>query len=459
MNPSSVLIIDDDSDLLDSLATALSSKGFEVACCADPKEALELVEKINFEIVVVDLAMPEINGIEFVEICKDKGIDSCFVIMTAYGSHDVAIDAIRRGAYDYIDKPFGMNEIVLLLKKIEERERLRLENKRLKEEVAKTYGFGSIVCRSVQMKEIIENIKRICKYDSSVLILGESGVGKELIAKAIHYNSQRKTMPFIALNCASIPDELVESELFGHMRGSFTDATTDRKGLFETADGGTIFLDEIGDMPLHIQPKLLRALQEGVIRRIGGVEDIRIDVRLISATNVDLEERVKQKLFREDLFYRLNVVTVRVPPLRERKSDIEVLVYHFIDKFNSKHKKGIKGVAASALHALLAYDWPGNVRELENVIERAYILAEGDIIQESDLKLTDEYYTVGSTIEIGDNLSIKKHTRQLEITLIKKALEQTEGKREKAAKLLEISERTLLYKIKEYGLTDWGKKR
>jgi two-component system response regulator AtoC len=378
--------------------------------------------------------------------------------MSAYGTTDTAIEAMKEGAYDYISKPFKPDEVVLVLLKAEERERLKRENERLRTELTRAFRLDSLVGASVPMQEIGRQLRKVAAVKTTVLVTGESGTGKELVARALHDHSPRASMPFVAVNCGAIPSELMESELFGHVRGAFTDAVRNKKGLFSEADGGTIFLDEVGELPLPLQVKLLRVLQEEEIRRVGDNRSEKVDVRVIAATVRDLPQQVAKGLFREDLFYRLNVVNLRLPPLRERKGDLEPLAAHFIAKYNLRLNRRIAGIAPDALQLMADYAWPGNVRELENAIERAMVLCEGDTITVEGLpELMVTPKASGGPAEpgasaAGSDLSIKKASRALEEDLIRRALQKTRGNRTRAAELLEISHRALLYKVKEFGI-------
>jgi two-component system response regulator AtoC len=383
-------------------------------------------------------------------------MDGTIIMMSAYGTVDSAVEAMKIGAYDYVSKPFNADEIILTIKKAEERERLREENIRLKQDAHRDYGLENIVAKSEAMRKIFDLIKKVARYKSSVLITGESGTGKELVARAIHYNSDRKDKPLISINCGAIPENLLESELFGHVKGAFTDAVRTKKGLFEMAHQGTMFLDEVGELPQSLQVKLLRVLQDGEIRRVGDTISSQVDVSLIAATGKDLAAEVKNNRFREDLYYRLNVLPILLPPLRERKEDIPCLVEHFIELYNKKLGLRIKGASEKTMDHFLQYSWPGNVRELENIIERAMILAEGDTISaEVLMSHTREEDRGPGTVPAG--LSIKKNAKEMEIRLIKGALKKTGGNRLQAARILEISHKALLYKLKDYGLEDYGK--
>jgi len=359
---------------------------------------------------------------------------------------------MKLGAYDYVSKPFKSDEIILTLRKAEEREKLKRENRRLKKEVARRFDVNNIITVDARMLDILELVKKVASYSTTVLISGESGTGKELVARALHTCGERVGGPFVAVNCGAIPGPLLESELFGHVKGAFTDARRDKAGLFEEAVGGTIFLDEVGELPMELQVKLLRVLQEGEIRRVGGTKSVKIDTRVVAATLKDLAGEIRKGRFREDLYYRLNVIEIDLPPLRERPGDIERLAAYFTGKYAKKFRKKVKGLSKDALGALLKYGWPGNVRELENVIERAMILEEANLIQKSSLPMgvSSPRVDPGDGSSVG--LSIKKAHEAMERDFIKRALEATKNNKTRAAELLEISQRALLYKIKTYGL-------
>ena len=454
----SIIVVDDDAPLRESLAANLEHEQYSVRMAASASEALELLRQSSFDVALCDFAMPEIDGLQFVKQCSEVSPDTAVVLMTAFGNLDLVAKAIRGGASDYLAKPFSMDALLVVLKKIEERKHLLKENEELRQEISQRYSFANIIAHSQVMHGIFETVKRLANFTTTVLIIGESGTGKELVARAIHHNSPRRGKPFIAINCGAIPETLMESELFGHRKGAFTDATRDKRGLLEEASGGTIFLDEIGEMPLHLQVKLLRALQEQQIRRVGDENLLNIDVRVIAATLRDLEEDVRSGRFRDDLFYRLNVVSIRIPPLRERPEDIPVLVQHFMKKHNKRLGLNVSEVSSEALRCMLGYHWRGNVRELENCIERAMVLTESGRIDvealPDSLRAASAGVQEGSASEVveSDSVSIKARTRVLEIDLIQRALQRTGGNRTRAAKLLEISHRALLYKLKEYGL-------
>jgi two-component system response regulator AtoC len=450
-----ILIIDDEENMLHMLKTILTKEGYKITTANNGKEGLKKNDDDSFSAILCDLRMPEMDGLSFLKAMKKKITDSTIIMMSAYGTTDSAIEAMKLGAYDYISKPFKPDEIILTLKKAEERERLREENILLKKEIKKDFGFENIITKNARLLQIFETIRKVSDYDTSVLIIGESGTGKELVAKAIHYSSKRSSKSFVAINCGAIPENLLESELFGYVKGAFTDAHQNKRGLFEEANGGTLLLDEIGELPSTLQVKLLRVLQEGEVRKVGDTKQIKLDVRILAATAKNLVQEVRADRFREDLFYRLNVIQIDIPPLRERKEDIPLLVSHFIKRYTTKHKLKVKTISSSALHLLLEHNWQGNIRELENAIERAVILSEGSRIDVStlpayikQLKPAEEEQIIGN-----DEYSIKKMNRIMEEQLIKKALDKTNGNRTHAAKLLEISHPALLSKMKGFGIT------
>jgi two-component system response regulator AtoC len=453
MTTNRILLIDDEENFRHMLSVILKKRGYDVETASNGIDGLKKIDTGSYDTVLCDIRMPQMDGLEFLKEAQKTGAEATIIMMSAYGTLDTAIEAMKLGAYDYISKPFKPDEIILTLKKAEERERLRRENLFLKQEVQKEYSFENIISKNERMRQIFDTIRKVAKYKSTILIEGESGTGKELVAKAIHFNSDRSSNPFIPVNCGAIPENLLESELFGHTKGSFTNAVRTKKGLFEEADGGTMFLDEIGELPLQLQVKLLRVLQDGEIRRIGDSRPITIDVRIIAATIKDLDKEVRERKFRDDLFYRLNVLPMKIPPLRERKEDIPLLVDHFIGKYSRELNRPIEGIIPEALNCLLKFTWNGNVRELENVIERAIVLTESNTIQVENLPAEIQHAKEESRLSLlNDELSIKKASRYLEIDLIKKALQKTKGNHTHAAKLLEISHRALLYKIKEYGI-------
>ena len=456
MPQKSVLIIDDEKNMRHMLKVMLTKAGYSVQDAEDGYDGLKRMEASHFDFVLCDIRMPRMDGMAFLKQAKEKYPEQTLIMMSAYGNIETALQSMKEGAYDYISKPFKTDEVLLTLKKAEERERLKEENIRLKSrigEIQAKYSFGNIIARSEAMARVFDLVKKVADHKTTVLVTGESGTGKELIARAIHSSGPRASSPLVAIDCGGIPENLLESELFGYKKGAFTDAVRDKPGRFEEADGGTIFLDEIGELPLSLQVKLLRVLQEEEIAPLGDIGSKKIDVRVIAATAKDLSKDVEEGMFREDLFYRINVMHIHLPPLRKRRGDIALLVGHFIDRFNTKLNKNIEGPSSEAMSLLMDYHWPGNVRELENVIERSILLATGRWI--TPAQFPPEMNTAQNPspyFEPGEGLSIKKASKRLQRALIEKALRQTGGNRTQAAKLLEISRPMLISKIKEYGL-------
>jgi two-component system response regulator AtoC len=449
-----VLIIDDEPGLRQTVSLILSHEGYEVHTASDGEEGLARALDVQPDIILCDVRMPRLSGLEFLEKYRTANGTAMVIVMTAYGGIEMAIQAMKKGAYDYIQKPFSPDQLVLTLKKAEERETLRREVTRLREEVGIDRRYREIVVKSPAMTKALEVAAKVAKHTSPVLITGESGTGKELVARLIHDESERSRGPFVPVNCGAIPENLLESELFGYTKGAFTGADRDKPGLFEAASGGTLLLDEIGDMPVTLQVKLLRVLQESEIRRLGDTRARSVDVRLVAATNKDLDEEVRLGDFRRDLFYRIAVVPIHLVPLRQRRDEIPLLVAHFIEQYNRKLKLDIRGIDADAMRILLEYPWPGNVRELENTVERALVLSDGPKITVEDLpnNITSPISALDNPDLPDDELSVKKHSAILERRLIKQALERTGGNKTRAADLLELSSRALLYKIREYGL-------
>lgn len=450
-----ILVVDDEENMRHMLCAMLRKQGYEAVEAADGEAALAQASAAAYDFILCDIRMPIMDGVGFLRTFQKAELPGTVIMMSAYGTVDAAIACMKEGAYDYVSKPFKNDEILLVLRKAEERERLKNENRRLREVVGREYAFGSIVSRNPRMREIFDLIRKVCDVRTTVLILGESGTGKELVARAIHHNGSRSDGPFVAVNCGAIPESLLESELFGHVRGAFTDASSDRAGLFEEANGGTLFLDEIGEMPPALQVKLLRVLQEGEVRRVGGSKAQRVDVRIISATSRDLARDAAEGRFREDLFFRLNVFAITLPPLRERLEDIPLLVNHFLHKYGESFGRSGMVVSPEAMKLLAAYGWPGNVRELENCIERAFILSDGEILDAGslpDVVRGDSAASAAGFHLPEDTLSIKRAEECLEREFIRRALAKTGGNRTHAARLLEISHRALLYKLKEFGI-------
>ena len=449
-----VLVVDDEENLRLVLKTLLRRHGYEVETAASGEEALTLVDSFGPDVVLTDVRMPKMGGLDLLTTLRAKGNDATVIVMSAYGNMDLAIDAMKTGAYDYVAKPFKPDEVVLALRKAEEREALRRENRALRDEIRKEHRFEEILAKSAAMQDIFRTVAKIADFKTTILVTGESGAGKELVARAIHRRSRRGG-PFVAVNCGAIPENLLESELFGHKKGAFTDAHHDRRGIFEEANGGTLFLDEIGELPLGLQVKLLRVLEDEKIRRLGDARDVQVDVRIVAATHRDLPAETKAGRFREDLFYRLNVLHIHCPPLRERREDIPLLIEHFVSRNNVRLGTRIRGLDTEARRLLYEYSWPGNVRELENTIERAMVLAESDQIVATDLpeRVREARDPVQLQLASGE-LSVKKTIRVIEEILIRRALQKTKGNRTRAAEVLEISHRALLYKIKDYEISD-----
>ncbi len=452
-----LLVIDDEENMRHMLSSILSKADYSVDTAANGKEGLKMLERREYDFILCDVKMPEMDGMEFLKAAKGKIGDTTVIMMSAYGTIDTAIQAMKLGAYDYISKPFKGDEVKLTLKKAEEREALKKENIRLKEQIRKLdegNSFGKMVGQSKPMKAVFQMAEKVAQYDTTVLIVGESGTGKELIARGIHYHGERSKLPLVPINCGGIPENLLESELFGYKKGAFTGADRDKKGLFEEANHGTIFLDEIGELPQVLQVKLLRVLQENEIRPIGDSKTKNIDARVITATSKNLEEEVHQGRFREDLFYRLNVLTINLPPLRERMEDLPLLGHHFIQRFNKKFNKHVAGVDPAVISIFQKHQWPGNVRELENLIERAIVLTDETILKPDHFPpeigaLSDK----GDLEQLFKGHSLKEAQKVIEEKLIIKALRETGGNRTHAARLLEISHPSLLSKIKAYGIT------
>lgn len=452
--PDRILIVDDDDALRESLELILASEGYSVTTACDGANALERLEEVPIDIVLCDVRMPGLDGFELLPQIARKIPGVPVVMMSAYGSEDLAIEAMKLGAYDYVAKPFQPSEVLLTLRKAMERERLRRANEHLQRDVERAVGERPIVAASVVMIELLELVERTAAYKTTALLTGESGTGKEVLARAIHSQSPRRAEPFIAVNCGAIPEPLLESELFGHAKGAFTGASRARRGLFPEADRGTLFLDEVAELPQSLQVKLLRVLQEEEVRPVGESKPVEIDVRVIAATSRDLEAMIEDGTFREDLFYRLNVMRLEIPALRERREDIALLCDHFLAHFRDSLGKPVHSIADDALDRLIHYDWPGNVRELQNVIERSVILADGERLRVEHLP--NNVVEAESVGEATDSrfFAMKAARRRFEIDLIRRALKETDGNRTHAAKLLEISHRALLYKLKDYGIRD-----
>ena len=445
-----ILVVDDDEVTCNLLEEVLSKEGYAVDRALNGREAINKGDRAPYDVVLTDIRMIGVDGMEVLRAYRLKNPETIIIMMTAFGSIETAIQAIKEGAYDYVSKPFKLEEIKLTIHRALEQNRLLQENLLYRQELITKYKLENIVGRSPQMLQVYKTIARVAESRSTILLIGESGTGKELVARAIHFNSLRAAKPFVAVDCGSLAETLLESELFGHVRGAFTGAITSKKGLFEEADGGTCFLDEVGDISLTMQAKLLRVLQEHEIKRVGGTETNKIDVRIVAATNQNLEEMVAEKKFREDLFYRLNVVSLHLPPLRDRGEDIPLLADHFLRKYAAENKKPVSRISQEALDHLLLYRWPGNVRELENVIERAVTLSHSSIILPEDLPRRLRVEPVEpSTHPLPSRIPLS----ELEKLYIQKVLEETGGNKKKAADVLGIDRRTLYRMAARYGLT------
>jgi DNA-binding NtrC family response regulator len=450
---STILIVDDKSSMRKVLHQTLEGDPHQILEAEDGEKALEIVKTKHVDVIITDIKMPKVDGMTLLRMIKELDSEIVVIIMTAYGTIETAVEAMKLGAYDYVTKPFSTEQVKLTVEKAVERQKLFYENKYLREKLNDQYNYKRIVGNSPSMQPVYELIDKVAPTDTAVLIRGDSGTGKELVAHAIHFNSRRKDKPFIKVNCAVLAEGVLESELFGHERGSFTGAAGKRIGRFELASGGSIFLDEIGDISLSTQVKLLRVLQEKEFERVGGTENIRADVRVIAATNKNLEEGIKKGQFREDLFFRLNVVPIVVPPLRERREDIERLAQHFLNRYGLEANKKISKIDKKALDLLIRYNWPGNVRELENAIQRAVVLSDADTIYPSNLPLDIQSYQKDETVHyLGDNASLTEKVENYEKELILKSMEKANHVQTKAAKLLDINRTALIYKLKKYGL-------
>lgn len=443
-----ILVVDDDADMREMLQDMLKDRGHQVTTAGSGSEALKALGEGDYWVVLTDLRMKGMQGLELLTEIRRSHPDVNVILMTGFGSVETAVEAMKHGASDYLTKPVKKDELVRVIERVIREASLRREVSRLRKEVHKEYSFHQILGKSKPMQAVFDLIKRVADSPTNVLITGESGTGKELVAKAIHYNSDRKDAPFIPVNCAAIPEQLLESELFGHMRGAFTDAKFDKRGLFEEAQKGTLFLDEISELPLMLQAKLLRAIQEREIRRVGANKPIPVDVRIIAATNLNLGEEVKAKRFRDDLYYRLNVIELKLPPLRDRREDIPLLVEAFLKKCGESRGKDVKGVSEAALAMLMDYAWPGNVRELENVVERAVTLSRGEKISADDLPPAVQGAR-GDRRVLDEAAEKTLPLHEIEKEYIKKILEKMGGNKYQAAHALGIDRKTLYRKLGE----------
>jgi len=445
-----ILVIDDEESQREAMAGFLRKKGFEVLTASGGVEGINIIREGPVDIVLTDYRMPDADGLRVLRESKAVNPEISVVIITAYGTVEGAVEAMKEGAFDYLSKPIDLDELESIVRNAVERKRLISENRELRRLLGERYRFEGIIAESGAMQDVINTAARVAPSRATVLIRGESGTGKELIAKAIHYASPRHDRPFVIASCAALPETLLESELFGHERGAFTGADRRRIGRFEEADGGTLFIDEVGDIPVSAQAKLLRAIQEGEISRLGSNEVIKVDVRIIAATHRDLERMMEEGSFREDLFYRLNVVPIFIPPLRERRSDIRPLVEHFIRKYAEENGKDIKGISKEATDLLMRYDYPGNVRELENIIEGAVIMAREDVISSGGLPMAVR--GMGAEPRPGSGTSLPEMVERIERDAILKALRESNWVQVEAARSLGITERNLRYKMRKYGI-------
>ncbi len=453
MNTATILIVDDEQSQRSVLSGYLRKKKYLTFEASSADDAVNQIKKKSIDIVLTDLKMPGKSGYDLLKEINSFSPETTVVIMTAFGTIEDAVRAMRDGAYDYLTKPIDLEELDLLINRIVERHRLLSENRLLKEQLSERFSFSTIISQSPEMERVLNTTGRVANSKASILIRGESGTGKELIAKAIHYNSPRKEKPFIAVNCAALNENLFESELFGHEKGAFTGADKQRRGRFEMADGGTLFLDEIGDVPLSIQVKLLRVLQEQQFERVGGIETIQVDVRLLAATNKNLEQMIKDGTFREDLFYRLNVVTIDIPPLRERRTDIPILIEYNLKRFGENQNKKNLSFSKEAWDILVRYDFPGNIRELENIVQRAVILTRSDSITTNELpQVVKEFKHENEIKSSPASEFLPDLVEKLEKELIFESLRTSNGNQSKAADKLGISERNLRYRLKKWGV-------
>jgi len=453
-----ILVVDDEQSLREVLSIMLRRAGYTVISATDGEDAIELIHKEIFDLVITDLRMPKIDGLEVLKAVKSASPETVVLIITAFATADSAVEAMKQGAYDYLTKPFQVDEVQLIIRNALEKRRLTTENMLLKREMASQSSFAQLVGQSEAMQKVFDVVRKVADSKSNVLICGESGTGKELVARAIHYNSARSSHPFVAVNCSAVPETLLESELFGHMKGSFTGAICNKAGLFEIANGGTIFLDEIGDTTPTIQVKLLRVIQEREFRRVGGSQDIKVDVRIVAATNKDLEKAVADGSFREDLYYRLDVIPIRLPPLRMRTGDIPLLVNHFLERFSKESGKPKPVISSEAMHVLLGHEWRGNVRELENLIERVVAFSAEGLVTDADVRgwlhrPTTQSQQSTMPLDLTDEgLDLEGLINGIEKDLLLKALERSKWVKKKAARMLRLNTRSFRYRLEKYAI-------
>jgi two-component system response regulator PilR (NtrC family) len=452
-----ILVVDDEQSLRDVLSIMLKRAGYAVTNVCDGDEAIEQLNKEIFDLVITDLRMPKVDGMEVLKAVKSSSPETVVLVITAFATADSAVEAMKHGAYDYLTKPFQVDEVQLIIRNALEKRRLTTENMLLKREMASQSSFAQLVGQSEAMQKVFDVVRKVADSKSNVLICGESGTGKELVARAIHYNSARSAMPFVAVNCSAVPETLLESELFGHMKGSFTGAISNKAGLFEVANGGTVFLDEIGDTTPTIQVKLLRVIQEREFRRVGGNQDVKVDVRIIAATNKDLEKAVADGSFREDLYYRLDVIPIKLPPLRMRSGDIPLLVSHFLDKFSHESGKPAPTLTQDAVHVLLSHEWRGNVRELENLMERVVAFSTGAPVTDAEVRgwlhRPVSPQAPGAPTDLPEEgLDLEALINGIEKDLLLKALERSKWVKKKAARLLHLNTRSFRYRLEKYAI-------
>ncbi len=453
-----ILVVDDEQSLREVLSIMLKRAGYSVTSATDGEEAIDFVHKEIFDLVITDLRMPKIDGMEVLKAVKSASPETVVLIITAFATADSAVEAMKQGAYDYLTKPFQVDEVQLIIRNALEKRRLTTENMLLKREMASQSSFAQLVGQSEAMQKVFDVVRKVADSKSNVLICGESGTGKELVARAIHYNSARSSHPFVAVNCSAVPETLLESELFGHMKGSFTGAISNKAGLFEIANGGTVFLDEIGDTTPTIQVKLLRVIQEREFRRVGGSQDIKVDVRIVAATNKDLEKAVADGSFREDLYYRLDVIPIRLPPLRMRTGDIPLLVNHFLERFSKESGRPKPVMSTEAMHVLLGHEWRGNVRELENLIERVVAFSAEGPVTDTDVRgwlhrPTTQSPQSAMPLDLTDEgLDLEGLINGIEKDLLLKALERSKWVKKKAARMLRLNTRSFRYRLEKYAI-------
>ena len=455
MSEARVLVVDDEKSMRDLLAITLEKQGYEVTVAEGGEAAIDAIRREGFDAIITDLRMARVDGLQVLRSAKDLSPETAVVVVTAVGSTETAVEAMKLGAYDYITKPFKLDEINLIVKNALERKRLRDENRYLRKQLESQYRFDNIIGKSPAITAVFDTVRKIADSPSTVMITGESGTGKEMVARAIHYNSQRRNKPFISVNCGAIPEALMESELFGHVKGAFTGAVSNKVGLFTAAEGGTLFLDEITEIPTLLQVKLLRAIQEREIRRVGETKETKVDVRLIAASNRELERAVSEGALREDLFYRLNVIPIHLPPLRERREDIPLLVAHFLQKFGPQLGKEVRGVAPEALAMLERHHWPGNIRELENVVERAIVLGSGEVLGPEALpeSVRRERPVRGLEVDLPEEgMDLEATLDALERRYLQRAMDRTNGVQTRAAELLKMTFRQFRYKLQKHNM-------